>query len=160
MTTPEMKPPVEHELKCWPIFFQAVKRGEKTFELRSNDRNFHLDDTLWLREYRPQNGESEMPGYTGEELRVKVTYVLSSETFLQKGVVVLGFTRPTPQPSSEYVKQTDGPEISEKDILWWLKHLEEKPEEEKRAFMRIAPAVLRMALKSLSHPTPAKEPHP
>jgi NMD protein affecting ribosome stability and mRNA decay len=68
-----------------------------------------------------------------------------------------GNTRPTPQPTSEYVKQTDGLEISEKDILWWLNHLEEKPEEEKVAFMRIAPAVLRMALKSLSHPTPAKE---
>ncbi len=39
--------------------------------------------------------------------------------------------------------------ITEKDLRWWIEHLEAKPEDEKVAFMRIAPAVCRMALKSL-----------
>jgi hypothetical protein len=39
-----------HELKCWPEFFKPIQSGEKTFELRRNDRNFHLNDILILKE--------------------------------------------------------------------------------------------------------------
>jgi len=38
-----------HELKCWPTYFDAVARGEKTFEVRKNDRFFQQGDTVVLK---------------------------------------------------------------------------------------------------------------
>jgi hypothetical protein len=61
-----------HELKTWPSFFNAILRGEKTFECRKNDRDFGVNDTLILREFDPDSGE-----YTGARLAVRVTYLLS-----------------------------------------------------------------------------------
>jgi hypothetical protein len=41
-----------HELKSWPEFFSAIETGEKTFELRRNDRNYQVGDVLVLREWK------------------------------------------------------------------------------------------------------------
>ena len=68
---PHHRAPMEHELKTWPDFFSAVHRGDKTFELRLDDRGFQGGDTLWLREW------SKAHGYTGREVRVEVTYLLA-----------------------------------------------------------------------------------
>jgi hypothetical protein len=83
----------EHELKCWPAAFQAMKRGEKTFEWRRDDRGFNVGDTLWLREYDPQAGEGGR--YSGDQLRVVVTYVLRDKFDLPPGYCVLGVRTPT-----------------------------------------------------------------
>jgi uncharacterized protein DUF3850 len=40
-----------HELKCWPEFFDALWNGRKTFEVRRNDRNYRVGDTLSLHEW-------------------------------------------------------------------------------------------------------------
>ena len=37
------------ELKILPEYFEAVKSGKKTFELRKNDRDFCVGDILILR---------------------------------------------------------------------------------------------------------------
>lgn len=68
----------EHELKTWPKHFQAVYSGLKSFEFRYNDRNFHLGDTLILREWIPRNDyrTSFRGWYTGRAVRAVVTYVL------------------------------------------------------------------------------------
>lgn len=58
-----------HELKILPEFYDAVCCGDKRFEIRKNDRNFHTGDILRLKEW---DGEK----YTGEELDVLVRYVL------------------------------------------------------------------------------------
>jgi len=50
MTT---RPPIIHELKCHPEYFDKVWSGEKTFEFRKDDRDFRVFDTLWLREWCP-----------------------------------------------------------------------------------------------------------
>jgi hypothetical protein len=37
-----------HELKTLPIYWDAIKRGEKLFEVRKNDRFFQAGDTVVL----------------------------------------------------------------------------------------------------------------
>ena len=59
-----------HELKSWPDFFELVYTGAKTFELRVNDRNFHVDDTVQLREFDDRKGV-----YTGREIKKRITYI-------------------------------------------------------------------------------------
>ena len=61
----------EHELKTWPAFFADLKTGQKTFELRKNDRNFQVGDLLILREYYPEEDR-----YTGCKCKRKITHVL------------------------------------------------------------------------------------
>jgi hypothetical protein len=82
----------EHELKTWPPFFIAIEAGQKTFEVRRNDRGFQKGDTLHLREWDPNKGvATESRGYTGNAMRVRVSYVLSGESFgIKDGFVVMG----------------------------------------------------------------------
>jgi hypothetical protein len=64
-----------HVCKSWSPFFQAIKAGKKTHDLRDNtDRNFAVGDVITLREFDPFGG-----GYTGEELKVEITYMTSRE---------------------------------------------------------------------------------
>lgn len=78
-----------HELKTWPEFFAAVASGEKTFELRSDDRQFRSGDTLLLREFYPSTET-----YSGAELRCAVTYVLRGPAWgLEKGYAILALDR-------------------------------------------------------------------
>nr|WP_309138282.1 ASCH/PUA domain-containing protein [Parageobacillus sp. VR-IP] len=62
--------PMKHLLKIWPEYFEAVRSGKKTFEIRKNDRGFQVNDLLLLQEYNPKTQE-----YTGRELLVEVTYI-------------------------------------------------------------------------------------
>lgn len=74
-----------HDLKIWPDYFDSIDRGEKTFELRKNDRGFNINDTLCLREWNPV-----VKNYTGRQLNVKVTYICSNTVFgLQPGYVCM-----------------------------------------------------------------------
>lgn len=86
---------MNHELKCWPEYFQAVKSGAKTFEVRKWDRPYQVGDMLRLREYDPKKLE-----YTGDEVIREVTYLLDM-TYLPgdniphfAGKVVLGLADP------------------------------------------------------------------
>ena len=72
-----------HYLKTWPEFFQAMKSGKKTFELRKNDRDYQVGDTLVLQEYDPING------YTGDEIQREVTYTLDSQPFVPEGYICM-----------------------------------------------------------------------
>lgn len=57
-----------HELKILPEYYDAVRFGDKRFEIRKNDRDFHSGDILRLKEWDGQQ-------FTGEELDVIVRYV-------------------------------------------------------------------------------------
>ena len=38
-----------HYIKILPEYFKAIESGEKTFEVRFNDRNYQVHDILHLR---------------------------------------------------------------------------------------------------------------
>ena len=77
-----------HGLKIRPKYFDAVRSGEKTFELRQNDRDFRVGDYLALNEW---DGES----YTGRTELVKVTYMLNPNDFMtcRGGYVVMSIEK-------------------------------------------------------------------
>lgn len=58
---------VGHSLKVLPKYFEAILIGDKTFEIRKNDRNYQVGDKLILKEW---NGEK----YTGNILKKEITY--------------------------------------------------------------------------------------
>lgn len=78
--------PREHELKCWPEFFQAVLDGRKTFEIRRDDRGFGAGDVLLLRECSVEGH------YSGRRLTRTVSYVTSFQQ--REGYVVLALVPP------------------------------------------------------------------
>lgn len=72
-----------HELKILPEYYDAVRCGDKRFEIRKNDRDYHKGDILRLKEW---DGEK----YTGEELDALVRYVLYDWTGgLQDGYCIM-----------------------------------------------------------------------
>lgn len=89
-----------HDLKTWPSFFDQVLSGEKTFELRRDDRGFQIGDELVLREWLPQ-----LERYTGRAILVEITHLIRgpksfgadpvAHPALAEGYVVLSFTRPS-----------------------------------------------------------------
>lgn len=80
-----------HELKCWPAYFHAITCGDKTFEVRRDDRGFQKGDVLDLREYDKDRGVTEREHFTGNAEQVLVTYVLTGGQFgIEPGHVVMG----------------------------------------------------------------------
>jgi len=89
----------EHELKTLAPFWDAVARGDKTFEARKNDRGFNIDDVLVLR--RCHYGEDGETVYddTVEPLRKRVSYMLvggpdGNPYGVIEGFVILGLGEP------------------------------------------------------------------
>ena len=75
--------PKTHEIKCWPQFFGPVADGTKPFEIRENDRDYRVGDTLHIREWCPTKRD-----LTGCECRAIISYLTPWEQI--KGNVVLG----------------------------------------------------------------------
>lgn len=73
-----------HELKILPEYFKGVLSGEKTFEVRKNDRPFAKGDLLALNEYDPAT-----KGYTGASCLVYVDYMLDDGEYCKSGYVVM-----------------------------------------------------------------------
>ena len=75
-----------HELKCSPEYFDALASGEKTFEVRRDDRGFQKGDELVLHKYR-----SDGRGYMGEKVRRRITWILTGgQLGIEPGFVVMG----------------------------------------------------------------------
>lgn len=68
--------PFTHDLKTWPVYFDAIVTGRKRFELRKNDRVFSEGDILVLREWDPLRMH-----YTGRSARCKVLYMVENREF-------------------------------------------------------------------------------
>lgn len=77
-----------HELKTVQPYFDDVASGNKTFEVRKNDREFMVGDFLALNEYDPQ----QLPGmeYTGRCMLAQVTYILRTPEYCKEGFITMG----------------------------------------------------------------------
>ena len=73
-----------HYLKIKPEYFRAIEHGDKTFEVRFNDRNFQKYDILHLQEWL--GGE-----YTGRVIDAEVTYLFYDKDFCKEGYVIMSF---------------------------------------------------------------------
>lgn len=72
-----------HEVKCWPGFFDALDDGKKRFEVRYNDRDYKVGDTLHVREW-------DMTTYTGRDCWLWIDYVMTGgQMGVQDGYVVM-----------------------------------------------------------------------
>ena len=79
-----------HTLKVWPNYFYALERGDKTFEVRRDDRGFQKGDILNLVEYDPKQ-LTERTRLTGNAMEMLISYVLTGGQFgIEPGYVVLG----------------------------------------------------------------------
>lgn len=73
-----------HELKTWPSYFMYLPEGEKTFEVRKNDRDYAIGDRLILREW--DNDE----GYSGRKEERTISYIMKGGQFgVEPGYVVI-----------------------------------------------------------------------
>ena len=75
---------MQHELKCWPEYYELSLYNRKPFEVRYNDRNFQEGDTIWMREWNPATER-----YTGRYAVFKVGYVLRDYPALKENHVAM-----------------------------------------------------------------------
>ncbi len=98
-----------HSLKVVPPYWRAVASGDKTFEVRRNDRGYQRGDLLYLHEFHPQGhrdlgcskgcrSAGSPEHYTGNVVLRWVTFVYSGDPRfggIEPGHVVLGLGRDT-----------------------------------------------------------------
>lgn len=74
-----------HELKILPKWYEDVESSKKNFEIRRNDRDFKVGDTLVLREYKEGS-------YTGRQITRKIQYIYqgNGDYGLSEGYCILG----------------------------------------------------------------------
>ncbi len=75
-----------HDLKIWTEFFPKVQQGRKKAEIRKNDRDFQLGDTVLLKEWLPIQGK-----YTGDEQLVRITDITELKSVGIDGFVMFSF---------------------------------------------------------------------
>lgn len=66
---------MQHVVKSWIMFFTDIISGERTSDIRLNDRRYAVGDTMLLREFDPVKNE-----YTGREAEVEITYMQTNKS--------------------------------------------------------------------------------
>lgn len=99
---------MRHRVKTWPAEFEAVQAGDKTADLRRNDRDYRVGDILILAEWDPHartvdEHQVEHAGVlTGREQTRQVSHVLDGGQFgLQPGFVMLSLRTTIVCPNCE-----------------------------------------------------------
>lgn len=76
-----------HYLKIDPEHLEQVILGNKTSEIRFNDRNFQVGDLLFLRGYT-EDGE-----YMSSQAIMRITHILDDSNYMQPGFVMLSMKK-------------------------------------------------------------------
>jgi hypothetical protein len=118
---------VIHDLKTAPVYFDAVERGEKTFEIRRDDRGFQKGDTVrlfcfdpvlgyrmhstgWHMPAKPIKTAGEPCGGYAQIIR-RIAWILTGgQLGLEPGFVILALA---PVEGDPVIKGTTLPE-------WWV----------------------------------------
>lgn len=78
-----------HQLKIEKRFYERIISGEKTFEIRKNDRDFQKGDELYL-----VLSKDETDNWQMQSISVKVTYILHGPLHgLAEGYCIMGITK-------------------------------------------------------------------
>lgn len=101
LNKPKLNLAKAHFIKELPQYFDDVLTGKKTFEIRKNDRDYRVGDTVTLREYQPElvgtDGKDVLEVHSGRTITVKITYVTDYEQ--KPGYIVFGFKILSKSPS-------------------------------------------------------------
>lgn len=102
-----------HELETDPEVFDAVAKGEKTFEIRQDDRGFNVGDELLLRRTKHTGYEMRRLKYplifTGEQEQRKVTHILRGPIYgLADGWVILSLNAEVSEPGDRRAENATG----------------------------------------------------
>lgn len=90
MASPILLTGIAHELKTVQPFFDQLKARKKTLEMRLDDRNYRVGDTLVLKEY--DKGDKR---YTGNFVVAYITCITEGEEFgIVPGFVALSICFP------------------------------------------------------------------
>lgn len=96
-TPPVQGKPQVHDLKVWREFWPALVGNLKPFEVRLDDRDYRVGDTLRLRCFDERSND-----YTGPEINRLVTYILDGGKFgIQAGHIVMGLANLPPTTTGE-----------------------------------------------------------
>ncbi len=77
-----------HEVKIYPVYYKAIVSGDKTWELRKNDRDYKVGDYILLREY-------DKGKYTGHKTIRRISYVYkgTGQFGLSEGYCILSLKK-------------------------------------------------------------------
>lgn len=82
----------DHELKVVKPYFHPIADGQKSFEVRRDDRGFQRGQVLWLREFAP-NARSPREQYTGNATFARIDWILTGGQFgIESGFVVMAIS--------------------------------------------------------------------
>lgn len=98
-----------HAVKCLPEYFAQLDKGDKTFEVRKNDRPYMVGDLLAVNEFVPfdynfssekeyqrfmDRGHTDDAGwYSDRFLIFRIIYILDNPDFCKDGTVILGLKK-------------------------------------------------------------------
>lgn len=102
--------PITHDLKIYPEFFSAVCTGVKRAELRKNDRDYRVGDTLHLME-TPRGSCHQ----TGEFINVIITHIADVGEWMPGYVLLSVELQESRKADSEPVAWTDEAELRDVD---------------------------------------------
>lgn len=77
-----------HALKIEPNYYEDIKSGNKSFEVRKNDRDFRTGDYIVLNELSDTRDE-----YTGRSILMKITSIVNDERFCKEGYIIMGLSK-------------------------------------------------------------------
>lgn len=86
------RPVVTHDVKCWPSSFIEVISGQKTLDVRRNDRDYRQGDVLLLREWNPHIRDLTTGKFTGRTCQRRITHVLTGGDGIEAGFVALSIS--------------------------------------------------------------------